>query len=78
MRPAHQPIHGHAERLAGDVVQRDINGRDGAGQYPPAFEVLAAIHFLPQRAAAHGVFAEQELAVVSDRTYDRQLAARNT
>ena len=35
--------YGHAEGLAHAVVQRDIDGRDGAGEDPPAFKVLAAV-----------------------------------
>src|SRR5579859_1090391 len=71
---AQQLIHRYAERFTGDVVQRDVDGRDGAGQDSAALEVLATIHLLPQCPTAHRVFAQQELAVVSDRAHHRQLA----
>src|SRR5262249_13223190 len=74
---AQQLVPGHAERLAGDVMERDVDGRDCADQYPPALEILAAIHLLPERPAAEGVFAMQELAIVLDRAGDRLLAARD-
>ena len=71
---AQELVDGHAERLARDVVQRDVDRRDRAGQHPPTLEVLAAIHLLPQRAAPHRVLPDQELAVVADRADNRHLA----
>ena len=49
---AEQLVDRHAERLALDVVQRDVDGRDRRLQDAAALEILAAIHLLPERADA--------------------------
>ena len=63
---AEQLVDRHAQRLALDVVQRDVDRRDRGRQHAPALEVLAAVHLLPEPADVHRVVAEQELAVVLD------------
>ena len=55
-------------------MQGNVNRRDGGGEHTPALEVLAAIHLLPERASAHRVTTEQELAVVFHRACHCQFA----
>ena len=71
---AEQLVDRHAERLALDVVQGDVDRRDRGLQDAAAFEILAAIHLLPDAADLHGVLADQELAVVLDGADHRLLA----
>ena len=71
---AEQLVDRHAERLALDVVQRDVDGRDGGRQHAAALEVVAAVHLLPERADGHRVRADQELPEVLDGADDRLLA----
>jgi hypothetical protein len=43
MRAAQQLVAGHAEALAHNVVQRDVDGTDGSSQCTAALEVLGAV-----------------------------------
>ena len=70
-----QFVNGHAERLALDVVKGDVDGRDGCLQHAAAFEVLAAVHLLPDATDLHGILPQQELAIVLDGTGDRAFPA---
>ena len=72
---AQQLVDRHAQHLALDVVQRDVDGRDRRRQHAAALEILAAVHLLPDRPDPARVTADQELAVVLQGTYDRLLAA---
>ena len=45
-------------------MQGDVDGRDGGGEGAAAFEVLRAVHLLPEGAAAHGVAAFEEAGEV--------------
>ena len=71
---AEQLIDRDVERLAHDVVERNVDGALGGQQHAPAFEILAAIEFLPDPADLHGVFADEELAEVLERADHGQLA----
>ena len=71
---AEELIDGHAERLALDVIQGNVDRRDGGRHHPAALEVVRAVHLLPERADVHRVPADQELAEVADGALDRQLA----
>ena len=75
MLAAEQLPHRDAERLALDVVQRDVDGGDGGSQDAAAFEVLAAVHLLPQRADIGGVAPDQPASVVLDGAGDGAFAA---
>ncbi len=68
----------HAERLALDVVQRDVDCGDGGGEDAPALEILAAVHLLPQRADIGRVAADQPTAIVLDGAGNGALAAGET
>ena len=59
---AEELVDRYAERLALDVVERDVDGRDRRGEHPAAFEILAAVHLLPERADREGVAADEESA----------------
>ena len=72
---AEQFVDRHAERLALDVVQGDVDRRDRRLQHAAALEILAAIHLLPDAADLHRVLADEELAVVLDGADHRLLAA---
>ena len=73
---AQQFVDRHAECLALDVVQRDVDRRDGRLQHPAALEILAAIHLLPDaRRSASGRCRSSELAIVLDGADHRLLAA---
>ena len=63
---AEQLVDRHAQRLALDVVQRDVDGGNRRLQHAPAFEILAAIDLLPDPADLHRVAADEELAIVLD------------
>jgi hypothetical protein len=73
---AEQLVDRHAERLALDVVQGDVDRRDRGREDAAALEVVRPVHLLPQRADVHRVLADQELAEVPDRGRDGLLAAR--
>src|SRR5207249_3842935 len=64
---AQQLVHGHAQGLARDVVQRDVNRALRGQQHAPTLEILAAIQLLPEAPALHRVFADQKLAEVFER-----------
>ena len=72
---AEELVDRHAERLALDVVERDVDRRDRGLQHAAALEVLAAVHLLPERADGERVVADQELAIVLDGADDGLLAA---
>ena len=72
---AEELVHRHAQRLALDVVERDVDRRDGGGQHAPAFEILAAIHLLPERAGANGSRPTRNSRVMIERADHRLLAA---
>ena len=74
MLAAEQLVHGDAERLALDVVEGDVDRRDGAAKHPAALEILASVHLLPEGAGAHRIPADEKLTVVLDRADDRALA----
>jgi len=74
--PAEELVDGHAQRLAADIVERDVDRGDRGRQHPTALEVLAPIHFLPERAGTHRITADCELGVVLEGTDHRLLAAR--
>ena len=57
----------HVEAAGHEVVQCDVDCRDGGGEHAAAFEVLAPVHLLPQRADSAGILAQQELPVVAHR-----------
>ena len=63
---AEQLVDRHAQRLALDVVQGDVDRRDRGGEHPAALEILAAVHLLPERADLHRIAADEELAIVLD------------
>ena len=68
--PAQELIDRNAERLALDVVARNVDGRDGGCEDAPAFEILAAIELLPDPCGLHGIAADQELGEMLDGTDD--------
>ncbi|MEZ5906962.1 MAG: hypothetical protein R3C69_18345 [Geminicoccaceae bacterium] len=72
---AEEVVDRHAERLALDVVKRDVDGRHGSGEHPAAFEILAPVELLPEGADAHRVAADHEPGEMLDRPGDRLLAA---
>ena len=71
-----QLVHRYAQSLAADIVEGDIDGRDGRRQHPAAFEVLAPVQPLPDRAAGHGIGTDDQLPEVTDGSSDRCLARR--
>ena len=77
MRPAEELVDGDAEAPRDQVVEGDVDGRDGACQDAAALEVLAAVHLLPKRADPPRVLADEEFAEVPHRALDGQLAADN-
>ena len=74
--PAEKLVDRHAQRLAANVVERDVDRRDGGSQHPATLEVLAPIHLLPERAGTHRVAPDEELRVVLECAHHRLLAAR--
>ncbi len=73
---AQQLVDGHAQLLAQNVPERDVDGADGPGQHAAALVVVAAIALLPDVLDAHGVHADQEAAEMLDRLGLGQLARR--
>lgn len=45
---AQKLVYRHAESLAFDIVQGNIDSGDGGGQHPATFKVGAAVHLLPE------------------------------
>ena len=76
--PAQKLVDGDAEGLAADVVQRDVDRRLRRGQDPAAFEILAAVEALPDRATGHRIGTDEEVPVVADRRRDGFLTCRET
>lgn len=72
---AEEVVDGHAQRLALVVVVRDVDGRHGGGEHPPALEMLAPVELLPKGADAHRVLPDHEPGKVVDGPGDRLLAA---
>ena len=72
--PAEQLIDRHVERLAHDVVERDVDGALRSQQHAPALEILAAVELLPDPADLHGIFADEKLAEVFERADHGQFA----
>src|SRR6185295_2874374 len=63
---AQQLVDRYSEHLALDVVQGNVDRRDRSLQNAATFEVLAAIHLLPDAADLHRVPSNEKLAVVLD------------
>ena len=74
MLTAEQLVHGDAERLPLDVMEGDVDRRDGAAKHPAALEILASVHLLPEGAGAHRIPADEKLTVVLDGAHDGALA----
>ncbi len=74
---AEQVVNGHAERLALDVPQGDVDGGDGRGEDALCREEAAAEEHLPDVFAVHGVLADEQRLEVLDRADHRQFAAGN-
>ncbi len=64
---AEQMVHRDAELLALDVQQRDVDGGDRRAQDAAAFEILAAVHILPQMVGLQRILPDQEVAEMVDR-----------
>ena len=75
---AQQFVYGHIQGLADDIVECDIDGGHRGSYGAAAFEILAAVHFLPQRATLHRVSADQPWSEVFDDTGYGQLAPGKT
>ena len=73
---AQEVVDRHPERLAADVVERDVDGRHRGREHPTALEVLAPVQPLPDGAASHRVGADDELPEVADRRRDGLLTRR--
>ena len=71
---AQQLIDGHPKTPGHQVVQRDVDGRHGRGQHPPALEVLAAVRLLPDPPNPPRVLPDQEVPKVRHRPAHRQVA----
>ena len=65
---AEQFVDRHAQGLALDVVEGDVERRNGGLQHAAALEILAAVHFLPQGAGLERIAADEELAVMFEST----------
>src|SRR5437762_13893388 len=63
---AKQLVDRYAERLAGDVVERDVDGGHSRGQDAATLEILAAVETLPEGASTHRVGADQEIPEMRD------------
>src|SRR6478609_9466057 len=63
---AEELVYGDAERLALDVVKRDVDRRYRGGEHSASLEILATVHFLPERADAEGIAADKKLRIVLD------------
>src|SRR5579871_1274627 len=74
MLAAEQLVHGDAKRLALDVMEGDVDRRDGAAKHPAALEILASVHLLPEGAGAHRITADEKLTIVLDGAHDCALA----
>ena len=72
---AEELIDRHAERLALDVPEGDLDGANGAGQHRAAPPARAAIHRLPQAFDAGGVLADQVARQRLDGAGDGRLLA---
>ena len=72
--PAQQFIDRHAQRLALDVPQRDVDGRDGRGEDALRREEAAAEEHLPDVLDPRRVLADQQRLEVLDRADHRQFA----
>ena len=59
-------------------MQGDVDGRDGGGEGAAPFEVLRAVHLLPEGTAAHGVAAFEEAGEVPHGAGDGDFAADET
>ena len=68
---AQEFIDRNAQRLALEVVQRDVDGTDGGLQDAPALKILRPIHFLPQRPGQERIAATQEFGIMFDRANNR-------
>src|SRR6185437_15923798 len=68
----------HIQCLALDVVAGDVERRNRRLEYAAAFEILAAVHFLPKRASLEGITPDEEFTVVLDGPRDRLFAPRQT
>src|SRR5690606_18339585 len=72
---AEKVVDRHAERLALDVVKRDVERRDRRLQHAAAFEVLAAIELLPDSASLERIAPDEQRRIVLERPHHRLLAA---
>ena len=75
---AEQLVHRHAKRLALDVPQGDVDGRDGRAQDALGGKKAAAEQPLPDVFYAKGVLAHQNFFEVLDGADHRLLAAGQT
>ena len=72
---AKQFVDRDTEGLALDVVQGDVNRRDGGRQDAPTFKVLAAIEILPDSTDATRISADEQVTKVVNGTDHGQLTS---
>ena len=72
---AQELVDRHAERLAEDVPEGDVDRRDGGADDLAALEVGAAVQRLPEVLDPARVLADQEAREVLEHPLHRQLAA---
>lgn len=73
-RAAEQLIDRHAERLAEDVVERDVNRRDDRPGDLATLEVVAAIQDLPEVLDLARIASDEDVCEVVEHSLHRQLA----
>jgi hypothetical protein len=67
---AQELMHWYSQGFAFDIVKGYINRGHRCGKDASSFEVLAAIHLLPERSNQHGIPSNQKLPVMINRAYD--------
>ena len=72
--PPEQLIDRHAERLALDIPERDVDGRERGATAPSDGEEAAAGQGLPEMLDAEGILPDQQWLEMLDRASDGQLA----
>src|SRR5690606_35981746 len=73
---AEQVMDRYAPRLPLDVMQANVDGGNRRLQHAPAFEILAAIHLLPDAPDLHCVLPDQEFTIVIECARDGEFTPR--
>ncbi len=74
MLATEQLVHRNANLLSDDVVKGKVDCRYGSSESSTTFEVLAAVHLLPEPTAPHGIATNQELSIVLNDSLDPEFS----